>query len=416
MVARFLVTSFDTPNVSVEIARNLAANGTYVCNECGTRLYGPISPGEKPLRMFLLPGEPLYLAACFRYLPDSLLRYIQLPFTVLLVLAASYVAQKLAGTLISVLVGVLATLEPFFVLHGPVWDDTFLGAALVWAIFALLFAALDDARGSVAAWRRPLRVGLIVVLAGYASITRFSSALVLLAVGLTILVLRQLRPIRIEGLAAIAAVGLALTAWGCRNYSVFGQFAIGSSHDGISFWESVYPSAREALLTRGQTERLNDERMQDDFARTSSMGELDANRYFLRRAVGYVLAEPADVARTAVVKIGVGLLGLKMEEPLLSARNLVAGLSNSILLILAAFGAGTLQLSAGRPQRMLWRCVAGSSLLVFVALSAFGPVGLRYRVGLEPVLWILASCCLMRMAGRLLRRIPCRVQPPPGLR
>jgi hypothetical protein len=404
VAASLVVTSFDSPNSSTLIAENLAKHGTYACGPCTVRLHGTDRSGE-PLRMFHLPGESLYLAACFRYLPSGLLHYAHAPFTALLVLAASYVALKLAGKLLAVVAGLLATLEPFVILHGSVWDDTFLGASLDWAVFALLVMALESGGRTDAGWKRALRVTMIAVLAGYASITRSSSQFTLLAVGFTILFLRSLRSIRLEALAATAGVILALATWGYRNYTVFGQFAAGSSHDGISFWESVYPSAREALLTHGQTEGLNNQRMQEDFARTSSLGELETNRYFFRRAVRYLVAEPADVVWTALVKIAVGSVGLRTAEPYTSARNVVGLLSNSVLLVLAAFGAAVQRFRVG-PPRVLWRCIAGSNLLVYIGFSVFGPIGLRYRMSLEPVLWIYAASCLTYVAGRLRARIP----------
>jgi hypothetical protein len=240
-------------------------------------------------------------------------------------------------------------------------------------------------------------------MAGYASITRASSQLVLLTVGLAAVLLRQLRPIRREGLAAVAGIVLALSVWGFRNYRVMGEFAIGSSHDGISLWESVYPSAREALLTFGQTERLNYLRMEDDFARTRTLGELQANRYFLQRSLRYILAQPGDVLRTAVVKIAVGLLGLRMEDSLFSARNLVAAMSNALLLAFAGYGAVVMQINEA-PYRVLWRCIWAASLLGYMMFAIIGPVGLRYRISLEPVLWILAAGGVTHLAERWTQR------------
>lgn len=399
--AWFWVSSFRPPNRSLDIAVHLVAQGSYACPACNPRLRGTNS--GTPFRMFILPGEPLYLAACLRYLPAGLLRYAHVPIVVLLVAAAGHIAQRLSGTLVASMTVIVAILDPFVILHGPVWDDTFLGASCDWAVFALLWSGLDARSGGSATRWRPLMLALIGTLAGYASITRASSQLVLLTVGIAAVLIRQLRPIRIEGLAVVAGIVLALSVWGFRNYRVTGEFAIGSSHDGISLWESVYPSAREALLTLGQTERLNYVRMEDDFARTASLGELEANRYFLRRAVRYILAQPGDVLRTAVVKIGVGLLGLRMEDSLFSARNLIAVVSNALLLAFAAFGAIVMRIDAG-PRRVLWRCILAASLLGYIGLSTFGPVGLRYRISLEPVFWILAAGGVVHLAGLWTRR------------
>src|SRR5262249_39118717 len=119
-------------------------------------------------------------------------------------------------------------------------------------------------------------------------------------------------------------------------------------------------------------------------------------------AQNYIIAKPEDVAHTAFVKIAVDLLGLKLEEPLWSARNLVAELSNLMLLVLAAIGVNMLPFSAQRPQLQLWRSIAASSLLAYVGLSVIGPVGLRYRISLEPVLWICAAGCLMHVGAHFL--------------
>jgi len=399
--ARFWVSSSSPPNRALDIAVHLVSQGSYACPACNLRLHG--TNGGTPFRMFLLPGEPLYLAECLRYLPAGLLRYAHVPIVVLLVAGAGHLAQRLSGTLLASTAVMVAILDPFVLLHGPVWDDTFLGASCDWAVFALLLSALDARSGRSATLWRPLTAALIGILSGYASITRTSSQFVLLTVGVAVVLIRQLRPIRIEGFAAVAGIVLALSGWGFRNYRVPGEFAIGTSHDGISLWESVYPSAREALLTFGQTERLNYLRMEDDFARTGSLGELEANRYFLQRAVRYILSQPGDVLQTAVVKIGVGLLGLRMEDPLFSARNLVAALSNSLLLAFAAFGAVAMRIEAG-PRRELWRCISAASLLGYIGFSMFGPVGLRYRISLEPVLWILAAGGLVRLADMWTRR------------
>src|SRR5258708_15108055 len=125
------VPSFETPNASLLIARNLAEHGSYGCNVCWSRLHGPDAGSEQgPLRMFHLPGEPLLLAASFRFLPPPVLHYIHIPVTVLLLMTAVYWGLKLGGAAVAITTGVVASLQPFILLHGPVWDDTFLSAAL----------------------------------------------------------------------------------------------------------------------------------------------------------------------------------------------------------------------------------------------------------------------------------------------
>lgn len=391
--AVWVAKSLEPPNAAGLIARQLAHSGEFSCPVCGTRLYGRGGGIDTTVRMFQLPALPLYLAAAFRYAPEALLRFLQLPFNALLVFASTWMAQRLAGPVVAAMAGAIAIFEPFVFVHGPVWDDTFSGAALTWAVFAILLAALGERPA------RPGRLALVALLAGAAALMRTSSQLLLLLVGSAGLVLRPLRPIRLEALAAIAGVVLALSAWGYRNYLVMGHFEVGDTHSGISFWESVYPSARESLLTQGQVENLNDERMQDDFAKTSSLGELGAHRYFLHRAVQYILAHPLDVAWTAVVKIGVGLLGLKTTESFWSLRNVVSWSSNLVLFALAAWGIlAWPAIDSG--YRTLWVLIVSATLLLQGVFMVLGPVALRYRMDFEPILWMLAAAGLAQRVNR----------------
>ena len=113
-------------------------HGKLACDICGTRLFGRTSPVDKTVRMFQLPAEPLYLAACFRYVPASLLRFVQLPFNALLVFAVTYVAQKLPGTPGCGLRRrgrYSRTLR--LPIHGPVSDNTVhRRLSFVWTVFA----------------------------------------------------------------------------------------------------------------------------------------------------------------------------------------------------------------------------------------------------------------------------------------
>ena len=112
-----------------------------------------------------------------------------------------------------------------------------------------------------------------------------------------------------------------------------------------------------------------------------------------------------DVAWTAIVKAGVGLIGLKTTEPFWSLRNAVSWISNFLLLGLAAFGARALVFRKPPQQRVLWLCMVGSTLLPQFLLVALGPVALRYRIDFEPVLWILAAACLVQLVHRNPRTI-----------
>ncbi len=73
-----------------------------------------------------------------------------------------------------------------------------------------------------------------------------------------------------------------------------------------------------------------------------------------------------------------------------------ARLSNSAVILLALGGGFAARLRAERPVLLLWRCVAVSCLLTYAGLTFVGGIGLRYRISLEPVFWILAAACVAR--------------------
>ena len=85
VAALWWVDEFDTPNDATSIARNLIQTGEYL-DYAGWRLYGDSAgQADAPLRMHQLPGEPLYLAAGFSWLPAFLWRFLHLPVVLLLV-------------------------------------------------------------------------------------------------------------------------------------------------------------------------------------------------------------------------------------------------------------------------------------------------------------------------------------------
>jgi 4-amino-4-deoxy-L-arabinose transferase-like glycosyltransferase len=145
-------------------------------------------------------------------------------------------------------------------------------------------------------WVSALAAG---VLAGAAAVTRLQGLLFLGAVCLVILVWPRLRRVRLHAVLILLFMGMSLGAWGMRNKSGARHFLIGTTHDGITLWEANYPSAREALVRFGTVEPLDQERMIDDFARTQTLDEYQANQYFTQRGTRYILEHPGDVALTA---------------------------------------------------------------------------------------------------------------------
>ena len=397
--ATFLVKSFDTPNASVSIAYNVASTGEFWGGN-PERLWGRYAHGER-LRMFNLPGEPLLLAAAFRALPASALRYLHVPFTALLIVCATWMAGRLGGKSLAWATGLVAMFNPFTVLHGPTWDDIFAASALTWAAIYLVWLHVKRSRPGCN-WAT---VALLAGLGAAAALLRAEAQAVLGVLGLTTLALPKLRSARVQGLALIVGVAVALVGWGLRNKVVSDRFFTGSTHDGITLWESVYPSASESILRRGGAEWLDLERMGSDYDKTKDMSELEANRYFTHRALAYISSHPLALARLAGVKLVVDALGVDFARPLHSMRNLVGIAFNGALIALALFSlAGQWTIALCEEERFFIRTVAIVTLSIDFGLFVVGPVGLRYGMTMYPLLWTAAAMTLLQKFGAMTAR------------
>ena len=396
--ATWLVNDFDTPNASTIVARSLAARGRYAV-AFGGRLWGPSSPRARDsLSYYVLPGEPLYLAASFKIVPERLHPYIHLPVTMLLIAAVTAFAAVMGGARIAAATAVVASLEPFVVVHGPVWDDTFLAAALQWSALTLLAALLYGEWPSRALPTRVAAAGAAIAL-GVAAVVRGDVPLFVALLALVVWRTAALRALRGPVVYCVLASAVALTAWGARNQAAVGSFALGSSHDGITLWEANGPYT-VAALERGQVMMLSGqpELMGAFWSDTRDMSEPEANRYFARQAVRYVAAHPVDELLLMARKAFYTLTAIRPELPLTSSRNLVGIVANVVTFMLAALGVGALRRDREWSRRISPLILMLLSLLFAgVVAILIGPIGMRYRIAIEGVVWIFAGMGALRI-------------------
>jgi hypothetical protein len=389
--ALYLVRDFEAPNASTAIARHLAAEGTLAVN-AWRQLRGPgTTVPDEGLRAYHLPGEALYLAPAFRLAPAPLLRFLHLPVVLLFVLSVASLAWQIGGRPMALAAGLLAALDPFVIRHGPVWDDTFLAAALTWFVCASLYTGLA---APPPVRHRRLRLALLALAAGWAAITRAESALVCLLVAV-VLMMSSVLQTRRESVAVASGVALATAAWGLRNLLVLGVVFFGSTHDGRTLYESNYAFARQSLMESGSVSSFSQTHLTDVFRHVADLGEVEADRYFRRVALSEVASRPYGVAQTALVKIGVSLTGFDFAARLASARNLVAVGFNLLLMVAAAVGLGRLgrHPPIGTSRRYL-ASVACTIAAVVVCGLAIGPAGLRYRIVLAGVFYVAAASAI----------------------
>jgi hypothetical protein len=376
-------------NAAQEIADHLRTDGRFEGGDW-VRLKGVVRPQDPPLRAFNLPGYVWYLDVARRATP-ALRRYAQIPVVVLLALAIASVATALGGPQLGLVSGLIATLDPFLVVHGPVLDDAVYGTALEWGIVAV---ALHRWHRGATPPRTPSAPDCVVVaaLAALAVLTRPDARLLLMALAVVVWVSPILRPFRVMSVVAVVSASLAVVGWGIRNQRAIGVFDAGSTHDGITLYESNGIVSRRALAL-GQVDRLSQDSsvMAADWRRTAEMSEAQADAYFQGEAVGYIAMHPLDVVRTAVDKLGVSIVGLRPDRSAFDPRNVVSGIDAAVLLLLAAVAVVRLaRLRRGAGAFALLK-ILSILATVTVALLAIGPAGIRYWLPLRGALWILAA-------------------------
>ncbi len=400
--ATWLVTWHDTPNASLKIARNILQDGRY---EGGywALLRGPsVQPGRDEPRFFQLPGEALYLAFWFRILPEKMQRYVHVPVTVALVTSVTYVGALLGGPWLGLGTGILASVQPFVILHGPVWDDTFLTAALVWMVAGMLCGALGVCGGRTAPrreyspwWFFALACGVIV-----ASLTRMQAQVVFLVMAGTALAVPQLRRARVAATVMMLSVALAVVSWGVRNVAVTGEFTMSSSHDGIALLLSNGPHTRKAILC-GQVDACAvAESLGEHWRRIAGLKEGEIDSYYRTQAIKYMKAHPVDVLITGAFKLGISLLGIRPEVSLVSLRNVGAIASSLVLYALATWGFYLLKLSLPKQVGSIVGWLFGVIGIVVIGMLIFGPIGIRYRLMLDSIMWIGGAAALVDWCKR----------------
>jgi len=141
--------------------------------------------------------------------------------------------------------------------------------------------------------------------------------------------------------------------------------------------------------------------MIDDFARTQTLDEYQANQYFTQRGTRYILEHPGDVALTAGLKVFVSLTGYAFHFRLLSIRNLVALSYNPPFIVVGIIGLAILwRRCRGSDVQLLFTVTMAAALAVTTLLLVTGSCGYRYRLGIDDFLLIGAAVVVDRLLGR----------------
>ena len=384
--AAFAVRSFESPNTASLIAGQLAETGRYEVPNWYRAQDANAGAAAAPLRAYHLPGEVIYLASAFRVVPRALWPFLHVPVTALLVFTIAAVGLAIGGRTVALFAGLAASVDPFMLAHGPVWDDVFLGAALAWAVFAIVLTASSSGAGQPAL--RSWRVWIAGACAGWAAITRAEFELVLALVAVGLLLRPKWRPLRAFGAAILVGVVVASAAWAVRNASVLGRVVLGSTHDGVTLYESNSAHASDAISKFGEAGGTGLYYEPRTFAARAASGEVDANQAFLRDAIGYGVAHPVAVAGTSVFKLAVSLSGIDLGQPIGRVRNLAALARCAVLLVLGALGLWRWQRRSIAAGETPFGLVLAATSIATCGVLLAGPVGERYWIAAAGFLYV----------------------------
>ena len=364
--------SLETPNTSAWIARTIVEDGKFASGA---------------LRAYHLPGEPLYLAAGFAVLPESLHRYLHVPVVVLFATSIAAVGFAAGGASLGLASGLAATFDPFVVWHGPVWDDTFLAAALDWSVFAIIATACAAMGGIPRIGIGPLV--FVAVAAAIAVVTRTQSQLVLASAAIGALSITRLRPLRPLACAILIGATVGLGVWGARNAAVLGSFVVGSTRDGKALFESNCAYTRQGIRELGVVGGFMRECSPAQAAHARNLDELQSDRQLREYAVDYMTANPFDVAETAAFKLAVSGSGIDFAIDPWSARNRVAVAGSVVTIALGLFGLWRIRRRITPPLlHDALTLLFVTTGVVTVLMLALGPTGLRYRIGMAGFLYL----------------------------
>ncbi|HET9369103.1 MAG TPA: hypothetical protein VFO19_02605 [Vicinamibacterales bacterium] len=366
----FLSESVTSPNAAAAIAGNLVeGRGYQVFASDG----GGAVPPRPGFRAYHLPGEVFFLALGFRTLPPALHRYLHVPVVVLLIVAAAAIAWRLGGRSAAIVAAAVLCADPFLVVHGPVWDDALLAAALQWSAIWMI---AGTSKGHSTSWR----LCAIGLLAAFAALTRAEAQVTLITIGGGLWLWHRRPEVRRGGLTLVAAVAIAMSGWAIRNALAIGVPMLGTTHDAKTLFESTFSTARGTIRRTGVAQEFDISQLPSSFGTLGWLDEVDADALFRREAWRYIAAHPGDVAITGAFKAAISVFGIQANLPLSSLRNVVPIVFNGVLLVAAAIGIRSWRRDATGDDRRVFFVVAASVSTWTLAGLMLGPVGLRYRM------------------------------------
>ena len=326
--------------------------------------------GFRALRMPLFP----WLLSVFASSDSGVVyaKAAQWPIGALAAVFVALLGARIGGRPIGLLAGLLVAFDPFLIFFSSLLLTETL---FITALSGLWLAGWDRPRGDKPfGYPRWLLLGLLCSLCIY--LRESSVGLCVVWTALVIARRKMNRRTLVGGGLAIVVMFVALLPWALRNAHLTGRMCWLTNRGGISLYDGVGPQATGAS-DLGRIKQMPAVRDLDEVA---------WNGYFLDRALKSIKADPARIARLAVVKIGRTWNPLPNVDTYQSDFVRLISASWTVpVYVLAIVGVARLRRDAASVVGLMLPAV------VVLVLHAIFVGSVRYRLAAMPMLEILAA-------------------------
>jgi 4-amino-4-deoxy-L-arabinose transferase-like glycosyltransferase len=362
------------PDAYRRIARSVAARGEYA-----------LAPGR--LTALRPPGYVLaVLGSSSRSDPDYGLIGLHMAASLAAVGATYALARRFAGPPAAYAAAALVAVDPTLIRQSAVaMSETTFTALFAAALAAFLWGDGKPVGRSVAAG----------VFLGLGALTRPIAVACWLAVGVAGAAARRTGP----WLVATLVAALVYLPWPIRNYLALDEAVATTTHGGYTLWLGMNPEYYREVVAGPHAvwpEASFADWTRENAAATAGMNEFEADAYYRKQAVDWMLSHPTEAARSALHHVGSLWTPLPHLGPLWQRW----GVAAYYALLYTAAAAGTVRGRAWRwPGSALLACLAGATLVHAAYWS-----NVRMRAPLTPALAVLAALAFAPTARRLTKR------------
>ena len=330
------------------------------------------------------PLFPAVLSVVFRIFGPSPQYgvWVNQALMILLIPLTFWLGSFLYGNRCGIAAATIVTLWP----HGYYFGSDLLTEPLS-AVFITITVGLIVRIVSFPSLRLAVAAGLA---AGGAVLTRSNFAVIVAVLGFWFLFLpKQQNPLRTL-FVFWSAVAIVLLPWAFRNYSVMNTFNPGTTGSGIVFAGAHNPQA----LAEYPGGWISPQPLMPDIYRVAQMPETERDAYFWRMGFDFLTQQsPLTLFRLFVLKLfRLWIPGQRIvNDGVCFLCNVITSLLFSVPFFFSILG--LYLLSSQKPLfHLVILLLAGTTL---VSILFWGST--RFRMPIEPILWVLAAFAMIRL-------------------